>query len=32
MKNDNEEMMTQITQDAKTEYDEIEKKNTSNLA
>jgi len=32
MKADNQEMMTQITQDAKTEYDEIEKKNASNLA
>jgi hypothetical protein len=32
MRKDNEEMMNQITDDAKTEYDEIEKKNASNLA
>lgn len=32
MKADNEEMMTQISQDAKTEYEEIERKNASNLA
>ena len=32
MKADNEEMMTQIRQDASTEFEEIEKKNTSNLA
>lgn len=32
MKRDNEEMMAQIMQDAKTEHDEIEKKNSSNLA
>ncbi len=32
MRKDNEEMMSQIKDDAKTEYDEIEKKNASNLA
>lgn len=32
MKENNAEMMNQITEDAKTEYDEIEKKNASNLA
>lgn len=32
MQRDNKEMMDQITQDAKTEYDEIEKKNSANLA
>jgi ElaB/YqjD/DUF883 family membrane-anchored ribosome-binding protein len=32
MKKDNLEMMDQIMQDAKTEYDEIERKNNANLA
>jgi hypothetical protein len=32
LQKNNDEMICQITEDAKTEYEEIEKKNASNLA